>query len=67
MRIDDFNVRLNIPKTLQDFGINEDEFKEKIAGIAERAVQDTYTLSNPRAITPDKLEAVCMHILQNRS
>ena len=28
-KIDEFNVRLNIPKTLKDFGINEEEFKEK--------------------------------------
>ena len=29
-KIDDFNVKLNIPKTLKDFGIEENEFKEKI-------------------------------------
>ena len=34
-KIDAFNVELNIPKTLKDFGINEDEFKEKVAKIAE--------------------------------
>ena len=27
-KIDEFNVKLNIPKTLKEFGINEDEFKE---------------------------------------
>ena len=30
--------RLNIPKTLKEFGINEEEFKEKVAHIAELAV-----------------------------
>ena len=30
-KIDEFNVRLNIPKTLKDFGIQEEEFKEKVA------------------------------------
>ncbi len=34
-KIDEFNVILGIPATLKDFGIKEDEFKEKIAGIAE--------------------------------
>ena len=29
-KIDAFNVKLNIPKTLKDFGINEEEFKEKV-------------------------------------
>ncbi len=55
-KIDEFNVILNIPKTLKDFGIKEDEFKEKIAGIAERAVGDACTGSNPRAIDPATME-----------
>ena len=55
-KINDFNVRLNIPKTLKEFGINEDEFKEKIAGIAERAVGDACTGSNPREIDPAAME-----------
>ncbi len=55
-KIDDFNVRLNIPKTLKEFGIDEKEFKEKIAGIAERAVGDACTGSNPRAIDPAALK-----------
>lgn len=29
-KIDDFNVQLSIPKTLKEFGINEEEFKEKL-------------------------------------
>ena len=55
-KIDDFNVQLNIPKTLKEFGINEEEFKEKIAGISERAVGDACTGSNPRAIDPATME-----------
>lgn len=55
-KIDEYNVRLNIPKTLKEFGINEDEFKEKIAKIAEIAVGDACTGSNPRAITPAEME-----------
>ena len=51
-KIDEFNVRLNIPKTLKDFGINEEEFKEKVDKIAELAVGDACTGSNPRAIDP---------------
>ena len=39
-KIDEFNAKLNIPKTLKDFGINEEEFKEKIAKISELAVGD---------------------------
>lgn len=55
-KIDSFNVQLNIPKTLKDFGINEEEFKEKVAKIAELAVGDACTLSNPRDIDPAAME-----------
>lgn len=55
-KIDDFNVQLGIPKTLKEFGIKEDEFKEKIARISELAVGDACTGSNPRSITPAEME-----------
>ena len=55
-KIDAFNAKMDIPKTLKDFGIMEEEFKEKIAGIAERAVGDACTGSNPRAIDPVTME-----------
>ena len=55
-KIDEYNVKLNIPKTLQEFGIVEAEFKEKVAKIAELAVGDACTGSNPRAITPAEME-----------
>lgn len=55
-KIDDYNVKLGIPKTLKEFGINEDEFKTKIGKIAELAVGDACTGSNPRQITPDLME-----------
>ena len=55
-KIDEFNVRLNIPKTLKEFGIQEDEFKEKVGKIAELAVGDACTGSNPRSIDPANME-----------
>lgn len=54
-RIDKYNVMLSIPKTLKDFGINEAEFLEKVDTIAENAVGDACTGSNPRAITPAEM------------
>ena len=51
-KINEFNEKLNIPKTLKEFGINEDEFKEKVERIAELAVGDACTGSNPREIDP---------------
>ena len=55
-KIDEFNQKLNIPRTLKEFGVNEDEFKEKVAKIAELAVGDACTGSNPRPITPEQME-----------
>ena len=55
-KIQEFNVKLNIPKDLKDFGIQEGEFKEKVAGIAANAVGAAGTGSNPRAITPAQME-----------
>ena len=55
-KINKFNVILNIPATLKDFGIKEDEFKEKIATISENAVGDACTGSNPRTIDPATME-----------
>lgn len=55
-KIDEFNVILGIPSTLKEFGIKEDEFKEKIAVIAENAVGDACTGSNPRPIDPATME-----------
>lgn len=55
-QIREFNKAMEIPNTLQEFGIREDEFKEKIASIAELAVGDACTGSNPRSIDPATME-----------
>lgn len=55
-KIDEFNKVLSIPKTLKEFGIIEEEFKEKLSAIAENAVGDACTGSNPRAIDPPTME-----------
>lgn len=55
-KIQEMNRNMNIPLTLQEFGIQEDEFKEKVAKIAELAVSDACTGSNPREITPEVME-----------
>ena len=55
-KISAFNKALQIPATLQEFGIQESEFKEKLSSIAELAVGDACTGSNPRAVTPAEME-----------
>jgi alcohol dehydrogenase class IV len=55
-QIDQYNACMNIPKTLKAFGVNEAEFKEKASKIAELAVGDACTGSNPRKISPAEME-----------
>lgn len=55
-KIDEFNAKLSIPRTLKEFGIDEEEFNEKIEEISELAVGDACTGSNPRPVTPVEME-----------
>lgn len=55
-KIQALNGRLGIPSTLQEFGINEQEFKEKLVAVSENAVGDACTGTNPRSITPEQME-----------
>ena len=55
-KIEEFNRLLGIPKTIKEFGVNEDEFLSKVSEIAKNAVDDACTGSNPRSITPEQME-----------
>ena len=61
-KIDHYNQLLGIPKTLKDFGVKEDEFKEKVDQIASLAVEDACTGSNPRKVTPQELKELLIQI-----
>ena len=52
---DKINETLELPTTLKNFGIKEDEFTKKLPSIAELAVGDACTGSNPRPITPKEM------------
>lgn len=54
-KIESFNRAMNIPKTIQEFGVKEDEFLEKLDAIAANAVSDACTGSNPRAINNEQM------------
>lgn len=54
-KIDAYNDALNIPHTLKEFGIVEQEFLDKLEHVAALAVSDACTLANPRKITPDQM------------
>lgn len=50
------NRSMDIPHSLQEFGILEDEFKKKVAEISVHAIEDACTGTNPREITPEVME-----------
>ncbi len=59
--IRDLNAKIDIPTCIKDYEggiIDEAEFLEKLPQVAENAVGDACTGSNPRAITPVQMEAL---------
>lgn len=61
-KIRDYNKKLGIPHDLKEFGIKEDEFKEKVSEISTRAMDDACTPSNPRKVTPELFEKLLNNI-----
>lgn len=55
-KIDNYNSKFGIPKTLKEFGIDEEEFKQKVSTIAKLALEDACTGSNPRPISHEEME-----------
>ncbi|MCD8211410.1 MAG: iron-containing alcohol dehydrogenase, partial [Oscillospiraceae bacterium] len=54
-KIQKLNSSFGIPSTLQELGIPEAEFNEKLSEISENAVADACTGSNPRPIDPENM------------
>ncbi|MCY6484565.1 iron-containing alcohol dehydrogenase [Clostridium aestuarii] len=52
----DFNKNMNIPSTLKEFGISEQDFKDKLEDIALNAVTDPCTGTNPRQISVEEMK-----------
>lgn len=52
------NIKMNIPLTLKEYGIDENVFKTKVRLISERAVLDACTSSNPRSASADEIEKI---------
>ena len=66
-KIDEFNAKMNIPKTLKEFGINEEEFKRKNSNIAKLAVGDAVQGLIREAYSGRDGKTLYMYILRNRS
>ena len=54
--INKFNKELNIPSSMKEYGIEEDDFKANLKFIAHNAVLDPCTGSNPRDIDDETME-----------
>ena len=54
-RINKFNNDLNIPHSMKEYGVTEEDFKTNLTFISENAVADACTGSNPREIDADTM------------
>ncbi len=54
--INKFNKELNIPSSMKEYGIEENEFKANLKFIAHNAVLDPCTGSNPREVDDETME-----------
>ena len=54
--INELNTKLNIPHTVKEYGIDEEEFKAQVKFMAHNAVLDACTGSNPRKIDDETME-----------
>ena len=61
-KVREFNKILDIPYSLKEYGIDEEEFGEKVARIAELAIEDACTGSSPRDITTAEMEKLLVYI-----
>lgn len=57
-KINEFNRNFSIPTTLKEFGINENEFSEKLPEISKNCVTDACTGSNPRHTQKEDFEKI---------
>lgn len=65
-KIQNMNKRFDIPSTLQDFGVIEEEFLEKLDEVSANAVGDACTGSNPRSINPDQMKQLLTCVYYGR-
>ena len=63
--IRELNRRLNIAPTYKENGVSEEKFKEKLDFIAENAVGDPCTGSNPRDVYKRQAMGVVKNLLTN--
>lgn len=55
-KINELNVALNIPSTMKEYGVTEEDFLANVKYVAHNAVLDACTGSNPRNIDDETME-----------
>ncbi|ADK15546.1 MULTISPECIES: iron-containing alcohol dehydrogenase [Clostridium] len=56
------NKKMDIPLTIKDYGISENDFNENLDFIAHNAMMDACTGSNPRAITEEEMKKLLQYM-----
>lgn len=56
--IQDMNRKLNIPPTLKEYGVTEEDFNANLDFISKNAILDACTGSKPRPITVEEMKKV---------
>ena len=59
-KINEMNTFLNMPKSFQDAGIDEQEFLAKVDMLADRAFEDQCTTANPRLPLVSELKQILL-------
>ena len=60
------NEQLEVPKTLKEAGIDQEEFKRALPAMAEDALKDKCTGTNPRSCTKEDIEKIYTHCYLGR-
>ena len=56
------NKKMDIPLTIKDYGISENDFNENLDFIAHNAMMDACTGSNPRKITEEEMKKLLQYM-----
>ncbi len=60
VKVQEMNAHMNIPKSLQETGIEEQEFLAKVDMLADRAFEDQCTTANPRLPLVSELKQILL-------
>lgn len=53
--VEELKSSMNMPKTLKDYGVKEEDFKAKVDALASTSVSDPCTGTNPRKINDEQM------------